>query len=127
MPDFERRPIQLLYRDGDAFNFMDKESYDQFSFQIEDLEWESKFIIEDLEGVVSLVYNEEIIGLQLPPTVVLEITETNPAVKGNSATARTKPATLQTGHVIQVPEHVAQGERVSVDTRTGDFLGRANK
>lgn len=127
VPDFEKRPIQFLYRDADAFNFMDRESFDQFSFQAEDVEWEAKFLIEDLEGIVALVYNDEIIGLELPPQVVLEITETNPAVKGNSATSRSKPATLETGHVVQVPEHIAQGEGALVDTRTGEYLGRAQK
>lgn len=127
VPDFEKRPIQFLYKDQEAYNFMDKASYDQFAFQAEDVEWESKFLIEDLDGIVALVYNEEIIGLELPPQVVLEITETNPAVKGNSATARSKPATLETGHVVQVPEHISQGEGALVDTRTGEYLGRAQK
>ncbi len=85
----------------------------------------SQFLKDELEGIMCLIYNEEVIGLQLPTTVTLEITETPPAIKGASATARTKPATLETGHVVQVPEHISTGDNVNVDTRTGEFLGRA--
>ncbi len=67
------------------------------------------------------------IGLELPNTVALVVTETAPGVKGNSATGRTKPATLETGHVVQLPEHIDEGIKVSVDTRTGEFLGRAKE
>ena len=127
MPDFQRRPVQFLYRDQETYHFMDQESFDQFHFEKSDIEWEAKFLKDEMEGILSLVYNEGVIGLELPPNVTLEITETNPAVKGNSATKREKPATLETGHVIQVPEYMSPGEIVNVDTRTGDFLGRAGK
>ena len=127
VPDFERRPIQFLYADNTGHHFMDTESYDQFALQKEDIDWEMNFLVEELEGVKALTYNEQVIAIELPPTVTLEITETPPAVRGNSATARTKNATLETGHVIQVPEHISQGENVNVDTRSGDFLGRAGK
>ena len=99
----------------------------QDRFSAADIEWEARFLKDELEGIKSLVYNEEVIALEMPVTVDLEITETNPAVKGNSATNRTKPAVLETGHSVQVPEHIAQGEIVTVDTRSGDFLGRAKK
>jgi elongation factor P len=72
-----------------------------------------------------LVYNDQCVGLQLPAAVALEIVECDPGVKGNSATSRTKPAKLQTGLTIQVPEYLKQGELISVDTRTGEFLRRA--
>ena len=93
--------------------------------RLEDLEWESTFLIDEMEGVKSLVYNDEIIGLEQPPTVSLKITECAPAVRGNSATARTKPATLETGHTVLVPEHTSPDEVLNVDTRTGESLGRA--
>ncbi|MEM8884819.1 MAG: elongation factor P [Planctomycetota bacterium] len=122
--DVDRRPVQLLYRDPDAFHFMDQQTYEQFSLARTDLEWESNFLVDEMEGITALYYNESPLALELPNSVALDITETSPAVKGNSATGRTKPATLQTGHVIQIPEHISEGTRVSVDTRTGDFISR---
>jgi elongation factor P len=126
VPDFQKRKVQYLYSDGDAYHFMDQESFDQFSLPAEQIEWETKFMVEEME-VTSLIYRDVPIALELPPTVTLEITEAMPAVKGNSARARNKPATLSTGHVVQVPEHISPGEIVNVDTRTGEFLGRASK
>lgn len=124
VPDVDRRPVQLLYRDPQAFHFMDQESYEQFALDKADLAWEANFLVDEMEGLVALMYNGAPLALELPNNVPLEITETSPSVKGNSATGRTKPATLETGFVIQVPEHVDQGIRVNVDTRTGEFLGR---
>ena len=123
---FERRPVQFLYRDAEGFHFMDSTDYNQFTFSAEDLEDQAPFMTENMEGVESLVVNDEVIGIELPDTVALEIVETSPGVRGNSATGRTKPAKLATGHLIQVPEHLDQGVTVRVDTRTGEYLGRAN-
>jgi elongation factor P len=123
---FERRPIQFLYRDPDAFHFMDAADFNQFSIAAGDLGDQTPFMTENMEGVESLVVNDEVIAIELPDTVDLTIVETAPGVRGNSATGRTKPATLSTGHVIQVPEHLDQGVVVRVDTRTGEYLGRAN-
>jgi elongation factor P len=125
VPDFNRVSCQYLYKDQDAWHFMNQETYDQFFFPNEDIEWESQFLKDELEGIMCLIYNEQVIGLQLPTTVTLQITETPPSIKGASATARTKPATLETGLIVQVPEHISPGDSVNVDTRTGDFLGRA--
>jgi elongation factor P len=122
---FERRPVQFLYRDGDEFHFMDSADFTQFSFPAEDLRDQAPFMTENMEGVQALVVDDGVIAIELPDTVELPIVETTPGVRGNSATGRTKPATLSTGHVIQVPEHLDQGEIVRVDTRTGDYLGRA--
>ena len=124
-PEFEKRPCQLLYQDQAGYHFMDQENYEQFAVPPEALEWESKFLRDELEGILALWSGEELLGLELPTTVALKITDTPPAIKGASATARTKPATLETGHVVTVPEHIASGEVVDVDTRTGDFLRRA--
>jgi elongation factor P len=122
--DVDRRPVQLLYRDAQAFHFMDQESYEQFALDKADLEWETNFLVDEMEGLVALMHNGAPLALELPNNVALLIAETSPAVRGNSATGRTKPATLETGFVIQVPEHVDLGVRVNVDTRTGEFLGR---
>jgi len=127
VPDIDRRKVQLLYRDNQALHFMDQTSYEQFALDRDDLEWEMHFLVDEMEGIVAFFYNGAAIGVELPNNVTLRITETNPGVKGNSATGRTKPATLETGYEIQVPEHIDQGILVSVDTRTGGFLGRVKE
>jgi len=124
-PDFEKRACQLLYRDSHGIHFMDQESFEQFTFQEADLEWELKFLKDEMEGILALVYNGEVIGLELPTSVALQITDTQPGIKGSSATARTKPATLETGLVVNVPEFIETGETLHIDTRTGESLGRA--
>ena len=123
---FERRPVQYLYRDGDEFHFMDSADFTQFSFKADDLRDLVSFMTENMEGVQALVVDDEVIAIELPDTVELPIVESAPGVRGNSATGRTKPATLSTGHIVQVPEHLDQGVIVRVDTRTGEYLGRAN-
>lgn len=123
---FERRAVQFLYRDPEAFHFMDAADFNQFSINADELAELSPFMTENMEGVEALLVNEEVIAVELPDTVNLPITESAPGVRGNSATGRTKPATLSTGHVIQVPEHLDPGVTVRVDTRTGEYLGRAN-
>jgi elongation factor P len=122
---FERRPVQFLYRDPESFHFMDSADYNQFAIAAGDLEDQAPFLTENMDGVESLVVDDEVIGIEVPDTVALAITETAPGVRGNSATGRTKPATLSTGHVVQVPEHLDPGTIVKVDTRTGEYLGRA--
>lgn len=123
---FERRPVQYLYKDGDGHHFMDSADYNQFMLTAADLVDQSPFMTENMEGIEALLVDDDVIGIELPDTVVLEIVETAPGVRGNSATGRTKPATLATGHVIQVPEHLEPGTLVRVDTNEGAYLGRAN-
>jgi elongation factor P len=123
---FERRPIQFLYRDPDGFHFMDSADYNQFSLSAEDVEEQSPYMTENMEGVEALVVNDQVIGIEIPDAVELPITDTAPGVRGNSATGRTKPATLATGATVQVPEHLEPGTVVRVDTRTGEYLGRGS-
>ncbi|MDG2012633.1 MAG: elongation factor P [Pirellulaceae bacterium] len=123
--DFQRRQVKIMYSDATHMHIMDQEDYNQYSLPLEDLQHERNFITDALEGILGLVYNDECVGMQIPNTVELEVTECDPGVKGNSATSRTKPATLETGYIVQVPEYLKQGERVKVDTRSGDFLSRA--
>jgi elongation factor P len=104
---------------------MDAESFDQFSLAADELEDQAPFMTENMEGVESLVVDDEVIGIELPDTVDLPITETAPGVRGNSATGRTKPATLSTGAVVNVPLFVNEGDRVRVDTRSGEYVARA--
>lgn len=126
-PNFERRSVQFLYRDSRQYHFMDLGDYNQFSLDEDEVEAERPYLIEDLEGIRALVLDENVIGIELPLTVDLKITECDPAVKGNSATARTKRAVLETGHAVQVPEHISLGERVRVETSSGKFVGRVSK
>ncbi|MDF1700746.1 MAG: elongation factor P [Planctomycetota bacterium] len=123
--DFEKRPVQMLYVEKGMYHFMDQENYEQFGVHEDDLEWERGFIKDDTEGLLALRADEELLGIELPNSVTLTITDTPPAIKGASVNARTKPATLETGLVVKVPEHIDNGEAINVDTRTGDFLGRA--
>ena len=123
--DFNRRPIKYLYADADSMHFMDEQNYEQYTLPKEDLVDESKYVTEELEGLQALIYNEQCIGIQVPLTVELKVVQCDPGIKGASATARSKPATLETGLVVQVPEYLAQGETIKVDTRTGEYLSRA--
>lgn len=121
---FERRPVQFLYRDPDGFHFMDSTDFNQFTFSADDMEDFAPYMTENMDGVEALLVNDEPIAIEIPDTVELVISETSPGVRGNSATGRTKPATLATGAIIQVPEHLDSGVSVRVDTRTGEYLGR---
>jgi elongation factor P len=122
---FERRPVQLIYREADACTFMDLEDFQQYTLDAEALEAELPYLTEGLEGVHALVSDGALLGIELPATVELEVVDCAPAMKGASASARTKPATLSTGLVVQVPEYIAPGERLRVNTATGEFSARA--
>ena len=124
--DFERRAVTLMYSDGAEIHFLDSTDYNQYSIASEDVEHEMQYVTEGLEGILALIYNDQCVGIQIPHTVELEISQTDPGAKGNSATGRTKPATLSSGVQIQVPESLKEGELVKVDTRTNEFLGRVN-
>lgn len=123
--DFERRPIQYLYGDAAGITFMDLQDYSQFTLTKEDIEEEWPYITESLEGLIAISSEGRVLGLEIPTFINLEIVETIPSVKGGSVTARTKPATLTTGLVVQVPEYMAVGEIIRVDTRTGEYASKA--
>jgi elongation factor P len=124
-PDLELRPVQYLYADGDGFHFMDTDSYEQFSLGADDLGDDAGYLIDGLAGIRSVVFNGKVMSIALPQTVVLRIEQTDPAIKGATAQAQTKAATLETGLVIQVPAYLESGEAVQVDTREARFLARA--
>jgi elongation factor P len=123
--DFERRAVKLMYVDATHMHLLDQVDFNQYSLKLEEVENESPYVTEELEGLLALIYNGECVGVQVPTTVELKITQCDPGIKGNSATGRTKPATLQTGLVVQVPEYLAEGEVIKVDSRSGEFLSRA--
>lgn len=125
LADFARRSVKLMYADATHMHFLDQTDYNQWSISLEDLGEAKDYITPELEGMLALIYNNECVGIQLPTAVELTVTECEPGVRGNSATGRTKPAKLETGLIVQVPEYIAQGERIKVDTRTGQYLSRS--
>jgi elongation factor P len=119
----DRRTMQYLYNDGSSYVFMDVQSYDQLEIAPEIVGNAKNFLLENQEAIVAT--NEgRVLFIELPASVELEITFTEPGLAGDSATGRTKPATLETGHEIQVPLFINQGEKVKVDTRDSSYLGR---
>jgi len=119
------RPIQLLFRDGDGCTFMDNESYEQYTVAEDAIEDELLYLKDGIEGVQALTLDGVLLGIELPTTVDLEIIECAPSMKSASSSARTKPATLSTGLIVQVPEYLAPGETIKVNTETGAFMSRA--
>ena len=123
--DFQKRSIKFMYADATHLHFLDQSDYNQYSLPKEDLADESQYLTEALEGVQALIYNDECVGVQLPVAVELKVVQCDPGIKGASATARTKPATLETGLIVHVPEYLSEGEVIKVDTRNGQYLSRA--
>ena len=123
--DLSRRPSMFSYIDGDEYVFMDNEDFTMFSLNKESIEDEALFIAEDTQGLQVVVLNDSPVGVDLPSVVELVITDTAPAMKGSSATSRTKPATLTTGLVVQVPEHISIGDRIKINVDESKFTGRA--
>ena len=123
--DFRKRVVKMMYKDAESVFLMDEEDYNQYSLSLADAGDAMNYLTETLEGTFALIYQDECVGLTLPTSVELTVTQCDPAIRGNSATARTKPATMETGITVHVPEYIKEGEKIKVDTRTGDFLSRA--
>jgi elongation factor P len=119
----ERREMQYLYRDGDAFVFMDTETYDQHSVPSDVAGEAANYLTEGATGLVSM-YEGTPIGVELAASVVLRVAKTDPGVRGDRVSGAMKPAALETGLVVQVPLFVEEGDLVKVDTRTGQYLTR---
>lgn len=123
--DIEKKTMQYLYQDGDSFVFMDNDTYEQLPLHRETLnDRVSKYMKESIEYDL-LFYNGEVIGIDPPNFIVLEVTETDPGLKGDSATGGTKPATVETGAVVNVPLFINIGDSLRIDTRTDSYLERA--
>jgi len=123
-PDLEEKYMQYLYQEGEQYVFMDNQTYDQV-FIHEDYLAESVSFLQPNIEVTALFYEGRPIGVDLPTSVVLEVTETEPGIKGDTATGATKAATLETGHVVQVPLFINEGDNLRIDTRTGEYMERA--
>ncbi|UNK43813.1 elongation factor P-like protein YeiP [Luteimonas sp. S4-F44] len=124
--DLARRQASFSYKDGDAFVFMDDEDFTPYTLDADVVGDGAGYITEGLGGCYVQVIDDAPVGLQLPQSVVLEVVDTPPELKGGTATKRPKPAKLSTGIEIQVPEYIGNGERVWVNTTTGEFGGRAD-
>ncbi|MCU0309596.1 MAG: elongation factor P [Acidimicrobiales bacterium] len=120
----DKRDMQFLYRAGDDYVFMDSTTYDQLTVEQRSLGEAALYLVENAEAVLKM-FGDEIVGVDLPAAVELAIAETEPGVQGDRVSGARKPATLETGLVVQVPLFVGPGERVKVDTRTGEYLTRA--
>ena len=119
----DSREVQFLYQEGDGYVFMDNETYEQVSFSKNAIKDALSYLVPNLELKVDF-YEGEPVGVELPTTVDLEVTETEPALKGATASASSKPAMLETGVVVNVPQFINAGDRVRIETSTGDYLER---
>lgn len=120
----DKREVQYLYKDGTSYNFMDLESFDQISLSAEDLGDAVRYIKENM-NIFVLSFQGKSMGVDLPNFVELEVVETSPGIKGDTASGGTKPATLETGHTVNVPFFINVGDVLQIDTRTGNYLKRA--
>jgi elongation factor P len=123
-PDLEEKEMQYLYREGNDFVFMDNVTYDQVYLTKEQVGDQSQFLQENI-NIKLLYFNGEPIDIDLPNFVELTVTATEPGFKGDTATGGNKPATVETGAVIQVPLFISEGDRIRIDTRTGSYMERA--
>lgn len=122
----ENRKMQYLYASGTTHTFMDTQSYEQVALEASQIEYELKFLKENMD-VNIMLYQGETLGVELPNTVELTVTETEPGIKGDTASGGTKPATVETGLTVQVPFFVNEGDVLIINTTDGKYVSRANK
>lgn len=121
----ETKKLQYSYRAGDTYHFMDLGTYEDVVFPKEQLGGAVRYLTDNLE-VVGDFHNGRLVGLELPTTVELKVTQADPGLRGDTSRGGTKPVTVETGYVLQAPLFVGPGETIKVDTRTGEYVGRAN-
>ena len=126
LADLTRRAAIFSYIDGDEYVFMDSEDYTPYNLNTASIEEEVQFINEETQGIQVVLIEGTPVGIDVPAMVELVIEETAPSIKGASASARTKPATLTTGLVVQVPEHISTGDKIKINTAELRFMGRAD-
>ena len=122
--NLETKPVQFLYRSGDDFFFMDTTSYDQFSLTKDQVGNAANYLVDGMD-VDILMFGSRTLGIELPKKVNLKVTDTPPGVRGDTASTATKPATLETGYVVNVPLFINEGDVVRVNTETGEYVERA--
>ncbi len=124
VPDLRRMPVQFLYRQGDTFVFMDQASYDQLELPVEKLGGAEQYLLEQGEAK-AVYYNDALVGIEMPQYVELEVVSVEPGTRGDTASGKvTTPATTTTGLVVAVPLFIKRGDKIRVDTRTGEFQDR---
>ena len=123
--DCQKVQVQFSYMDGEQYVFMNMDDYSQYLLSADAMEGQLDYLVDGLDGITALLVEGNAVAIDLPQSVVMEITETAPGIKGASASARTKPATLSTGLIVQVPEYIEQGERIKVNTTNAKFMARA--
>ncbi|MFT7300651.1 MAG: elongation factor P [Porticoccus sp.] len=126
LADLIRRPVMFSYIDGDQYVFMDKEDYTPYNLNKESIADETLFINEATDGIQVIIVNDVPVALSLPTSVELDVMETDPSIKGGSATSRTKPALLSTGVTVQVPEYISTGDKIKVNVEECKFMSRAD-
>lgn len=124
--DAESKTMTYLYRQDDMLSFMDVQSYEQMDVAVETLGDSPNYMIDNMDVIMQFI-NGKAIGVDLPASVILDVIETEPGVKGDTVNNVLKPAKTQTGLIVQVPIFVNEGDRIKVDTRSGDYLGRSNE
>lgn len=122
--DLSRRQCEYSYRDADGFVFMDSEDYSQYILSPDAVGDAASYITDGLQGVYVLIIADSPVAIQLPQSVVLEVTDTAPVLKGATASKSNKPAKLETGREVLVPDYITPGEKVKVNTETGEFMSR---
>jgi elongation factor P len=120
----EKQSVQFLYKDGDLFVFMNNETFDQTLLNPNQVGDAANYLAENQTADL-LTYGDEPIGIELPAAVVLTVAQTEPGIKGDTASGTTKPATMETGHIVQVPLFINPGDKLKIDTRSGAYLERA--
>ena len=126
LADLIRKPVMFSYIDGDEYVFLDTEDYTPYNLNKESIADEILFLNEATEGIQVVIVNDMPVALNMPSNVELEVMETDPSIKGGSATSRTKPALLSTGVTVQVPEHISNGDTIKVNIEERKFMGRAD-
>ena len=126
LADLIRQPVMFSYIDGDDYVFLDTEDYTPYNLNKESIADEIQFFNETTEGIQVIIVNDVPVALSMPTSVELEVMETDPSIKGGSATSRTKPALLSTGVTVQVPEHISNGDIIKVNVEERKFMGRAD-
>jgi elongation factor P len=125
VPNVENKEMSYLYKDENGFNFMDQTNYEQLMMTPDEVGESANYLTENLK-VVILFFNERAVAVDVPKAVNLKVAETDPGVKGDRVTGGTKPATLETGLVVNVPLHISIGDLLRIDTQTGDYVERVN-
>ncbi|WP_413290843.1 elongation factor P [Bdellovibrio sp. HCB337] len=125
VPNVENKEMTFLYKDDTGYSFMDQESYEQLTMSEDDL-GETKYYLTENLKVVILLYNEKAVAVDVPKAVNLKVAKSDPGIKGDRVSGATKPATMETGLVVQVPLHINEGDTLRIDTDSGDYVERVN-